>query len=79
MEQVHQSLDCLRLSPLLVYLVARAPQHHTGMVAVAADHGDDVALGPLVEVAAVGIANRRLGDLPLVGEFIHHQKTHAVA
>ena len=79
MEEVHHLPHGLRLSPLLVHLVARAPQHHAGVIAIATDHGDDVALGPLVEVAAVGVSNRGLGDSPLVDELVHHQETHPVA
>ena len=47
------------------------------MVAVPADEGDEVFLGPVFKEG--GVAVLLLGPGPGVGEFVHHQEAHAVA
>ena len=47
------------------------------MVAVAADHGDKVLLGPLLEEFGIAVRLLRIG--PCVRELIHYEEAHPVA
>ena len=58
-------------------LVADTPENHAGMIAVAENGITQVRLGPFVEEQVV--VERILGDGPAVKEFVHDEKTHAVA
>ena len=67
----------LGIGPLFEYLVADAPKHYAGVVAVTYHQVGQVTLVPLVKetgVVAVGLA-----AAPHVKAFIHDQESHAVA
>jgi hypothetical protein len=49
------------------------------VIAIALEHGDDVAFGPLIEVAVVAIdRSLTLGSTPFIEGFIHDQEPHPV-
>ena len=64
---------------LIGNLIAGAPQHNAGMVAIAADEVSQVALVPLIEVEMVAILDLSFGHAPLVEGLIHDEKAQAVA
>lgn len=61
---------------LLANLVAHAPQHHRGMIAVAAQHRAQIGGMPLPKHQMK--IQRGLLHLPTVEHLVHHQQTHAV-
>ncbi len=63
-------------SALFGDFIADAPEDDGGVIAVAVDHGDDIAFGPVVEEAAITEAG--LGAFPFVEGFIHDEEAHAV-
>ena len=69
-------LDALGVGALGDF-VADAPEDHAGMVAVAQDHGVQIALPPVLEepVVVVGV----LALLPAVEGFVHDQHAQPVA
>src|SRR6185437_520528 len=58
-------------------LIADAPKNNAGMIAVALDHGFNIALPPLLEIEAVVL--RILTPRPAVEGLIDHQHAQAVA
>ncbi len=70
------SLGTLGL-PLLGYLVAHAPHHDAGVVAVVLNQVGDVTLPPLVPQAVIAVLD--LGIAPCVETLGHHHHAHRVA
>ena len=59
------------------HLVAHGPHHHRGVVAEMVHHVDQIAFGPLREIAVIAVP--ALGHLPLVEGFDHQHQPHLVA
>lgn len=62
---------------LIPHLVADAPHHDAGMIAVAPDHGAQVLLCPFVEQPVIPVGH--FGDLPLIKGLIHNHQPQLVA
>ncbi len=72
-EKLLQGLDAQRMR-LITDLVARAPQYHARMIAVAVDNVHQVAFMPLVEVVTVPVgADLAFGYRPLIEWLVHDQ------
>ncbi len=64
---------------LFLDFVADAPEDDAGVVAVAADHADQVPLAPFAKETLVAVLHPGLGDDPFVEDLVHYDQAHPVA